>query len=259
MAASSYDASLARVLKHEGGYTHHPSDPGGPTNFGITIHDYRRYIKSTATANDVRDMQLSDAAKIYRARYWDALRCDDLPAGLDYAVFDYGVNSGIGRATKVMARLVERPSAAAVDDALVVIIRASNSTTLIARLCDERLAFLRSLKTWPIFGEGWGRRVAEVRRDALAMAKGAMVTVPSSPASGKGEVATPKLGRAGSAAASVAAGAGAAHVAHTSGVTPAVTLALLAGGIALAVASWLGWNWWRKRKQEAPVSGAVRA
>ena len=82
------------MLEHEGGYTNHPSDPGGPTNFGITIHDYRRFIEANGTALDVKNMKRADAAKIYRARYWDALRCDELPAGLDYAVFDYGVNSG---------------------------------------------------------------------------------------------------------------------------------------------------------------------
>lgn len=253
MTASSYDMALARVLKHEGGYTNHPSDPGGPTNFGITIHDYRRYIKSGGTAADVRNMKLSDAAKIYRARYWDTLRCDELPAGLDYAVFDYGVNSGTGRAAKVMARLLGQNAGAAVTDALLAAIRTAGPQTLIARLCDERLAFLKSLKTWPVFGAGWGRRVAEVRRDALAMAKGAVNPVTAAPANGKGKVPEPKLARAGSAAASVAAGAGAAQVAHGSGLSFPVSLALVAFGVALAFACWLGWNWWRARKQEAPV------
>ena len=94
---ASYEAALARLLAHEGGYSNHPSDPGGPTNFGITIVDYRKYVKPGATAADVKAMTLDEAKKIYRAKYWDAQRCDELPAGVDYAVFDYGVNSGIGR------------------------------------------------------------------------------------------------------------------------------------------------------------------
>ena len=97
---------LARLLAHEGGYTNHPSDPGGPTNFGITIYDYRRYVKPGATAADVKAMQVEEAKRIYRAKYWDAQRCDELPAGVDYAVFDYGVNSGIGRSKKVLQRVV---------------------------------------------------------------------------------------------------------------------------------------------------------
>jgi hypothetical protein len=47
------------------------------------------------------------AEKVYDAKYWDALNCDLLPAGLDYAVCDYGVNSGIGRAGKVLRRLLD--------------------------------------------------------------------------------------------------------------------------------------------------------
>lgn len=253
MAASTYDMALARVLKHEGGYTNHPSDPGGPTNFGITIHDYRRYIKKNGTANDVRNMKLADAAKVYRARYWDALRCDELPTGLDYAVFDYGVNSGIGRAVKVMARLSGQ-SASGVTDVLLAAIRETNPQTLIARLCDERLAFLKSLKTWPVFGAGWGRRVGEVRRDALAMSKGALAPAPSStPVAGKGSVPELKLARAGSAAASVAAGAGAAQLAHASGASMSMTVAIIAAGFVLAAATWAGWNLWRKRRQDAPA------
>ena len=83
MAASSYGEALRRVLAHEGGYTNHPSDPGGPTNFGITIGDYRHYVKPDATAADVRAMRLAQAKAIYRAKYWAALRCDEMPAGVD--------------------------------------------------------------------------------------------------------------------------------------------------------------------------------
>jgi len=76
MVASSYDEALRRLLVHEGGYTNHPSDPGGPTNFGITIYDYRRYVKPGATAADVKAMKVEEAKRIYRAKYWDAQRCD---------------------------------------------------------------------------------------------------------------------------------------------------------------------------------------
>ncbi|MDO9414013.1 MAG: glycosyl hydrolase 108 family protein [Pseudolabrys sp.] len=115
MAAENFSAALARLLQHEGGYTNHPSDPGGPTNFGITIHDYRKYVKAGGTAADVKAMSLGEANRIYRTKYWDAQRCDDLPAGVDYAVFDYGVNSGIGRSGKVLRRCLKLP-----DDSSVV-------------------------------------------------------------------------------------------------------------------------------------------
>jgi lysozyme family protein len=254
MAATNYDASLARVLKHEGGYTNHPSDPGGPTNFGITIHDYRRYIKASGTAADVRAMKLADAAKIYRARYWHALRCDELPAGLDYAVFDYGVNSGIGRAAKVMQRLLGIGAGTAMTDTVIAAVRDTRPSALIGRLCDERLAFLKSLRTWPVFGVGWGRRVAEVRRDALAMAKGTAVAPSASPAaSGKGNVPAPKTARAATTAGAVVAGGGAAQAAASSGASWSIVIAILAGGVLCAIAGWIGWTLWHKHRQEAPA------
>src|SRR5712664_1318708 len=104
---STYEACLPLLLAHEGGYTNDAADPGGPTNFGITIYDYRKYVKPAATAADVRAMKLEEAKAIYRAKYWDAQRCDELPAGVDYAVFDYGANSGIGRSGKVLRRVLK--------------------------------------------------------------------------------------------------------------------------------------------------------
>ena len=145
MAASSYDAALARVLAHEGGYGNHPSDPGGPTNFGITLADYRRYVKPDATAADIKAMTRDAATTIYRARYWNALACDDLPAGVDYAVFDYGVNSGVARAAKVLRRKLELPDNAAI----ALVLRAAGAADpakLIAAICDERMAFLQGVR-----------------------------------------------------------------------------------------------------------------
>src|SRR5512139_3458237 len=164
MTTSSYEEALRRLLAHEGGYTNHPADPGGPTNFGITIHDYRKYVKPDATAADVRAMPLADAKCIYRAKYWDAQRCNELPPGVDYAVFDYGVNSGIGRSGKVLRRVLKlADTTSVVNDAVIAAARAADAKALIAAICDERLHFLKSLSTWSVFGAGWGRRVAEVR------------------------------------------------------------------------------------------------
>lgn len=170
MVASSYEAALARLLAHEGGYTNHPSDPGGPTNYGITIHDYRRYVKADASAADMRAMPLDDAKAIYRAKYWDALCCDGLPPGLDYCVFDYGVNSGIARAAKVLQRIVGVADDGRIGPVTLAAAARHGPADVIEKICDERLDFLRRLRTWPVFGRGWGRRVAEVKAVALSMA-----------------------------------------------------------------------------------------
>jgi len=170
MAASSYDEALARLLVHEGGYSNHPSDPGGPTNWGITLRDARAYWKRDATASDVRAMPVAVAKGIYRSKYWAAMRCDELPAGVDYAVFDYGVNSGIGRAGKVLRRLLALPdNSSTVTNDVIAAARRRDAKALIAAICDERLAFLEGLRTWSVFGNGWGRRVREVRVAALAV------------------------------------------------------------------------------------------
>lgn len=186
---ASYDDALARLFAHEGGYGHHPSDPGGPTKYGITLADYAAFKRRKVTAGDVKAMPLGDAKAIYRDKYWSALRCSELPAGLDYAVFDYGVNSGIGRAARVLRRLLSLPDGKAiVTDEVIAAATARDSAALVNALCDERLRFLKSLRTWPVFGKGWGRRVAEVRAGALAMARGAAASVPIASAGGKGAV-----------------------------------------------------------------------
>lgn len=170
MSASSYDEALSRVLSHEGGYTNDPRDPGGPTNFGITLEDYRRYIKPNATARDVHDMLVGDAKTIYRKHYWDPIRGDDLPAGVDYAVFDYGVNSGIARAAKVLQRLVGVRADGEIGEETIAAAKAADPKTLIKKISDERFAYLRGLSTWDRFGTGWSRRVLDVEQVAVRMA-----------------------------------------------------------------------------------------
>src|SRR5690348_10006772 len=149
----NFPAALSLVLKSEGGYTNHPDDPGGPTNWGITIADARMYWKKAATADDVRAMPIEVAKSIYKSKYWDRMDCDGLPAGLDYCTFDYGVNSGVQRAIRVLQSVHNLETDRAIEE-----------------MCDERMAFLQSLKTWPTFGKGWTRRVTDVRALALRMA-----------------------------------------------------------------------------------------
>jgi len=259
MAASTYDDALKRLLVHEGGYTNHPSDPGGPTNFGITLADYRRHLKPDATAADVRTMTLGEAKAIYRARYWDALRCDELPAGVDYAVFDYGVNSGIGRAGKVLRRVLNLADANwAVTDAVLAGVRAHKAGELVRAICDERLSFLQRLKTWPVFGAGWGRRVAEVRAVALAMANKDRLALPptaarerDAKASGKAVVPVNAPAQKTTAGGIAAGGAAAAQQASESGVRPSIIIAIVLVTVALAIGGWFAWRWLQRRRQEA--------
>jgi lysozyme family protein len=267
MAASSYDEALRRLIAHEGGYSNHASDPGGPTKFGITIHDYRKYVNPRAGAAEVKAMRLAEAQAIYRAKYWDAMRGDELSVGVDYCVFDYAVNSGTGRTPKVLQRVLGCPVSGRMDDATVRLAAAADAKRLITAICDERLRFLQGLKTWPVFGAGWGRRVAEVRAVALAMAgkqatdnerhkKDAStaeqrVRGPSSEihpsASGKGVVPVNKAAQRGTTGAVVGAGGAAASQASDPIIVAGVVIVVLA----VAAAAWLFWRWRQKRQQEA--------
>ena len=98
MTAANFDRALTAVLRHEGGYVDHPSDPGGATNLGVTRATLAQWRGRAVSKAEVKALTRAEAAKIYRALYWDEIAGDALPAGLDFAVFDYCVNSGPGRA-----------------------------------------------------------------------------------------------------------------------------------------------------------------
>jgi lysozyme family protein len=258
MSASSYDAALARVLAHEGGYSNNPADPGGPTNFGITIADYRRYVKPKATAADVRAMKIDEAKAIYRARYWDAQCCDELPAGVDYAVFDYGVNSGIGRSGKVLRRILGLPdSTSSVTDTVVAAATNADAAALVIALCDERLRFLKSLKTWKVFGKGWSARVADVKALALELAANAqpkpMPTPPPSLPTAKGVVPPNTMAQRSSIAIVAASGVLAVQQARRLGASPGVLCAILAAAALVGFAAWMFWRRRQSTQQHAPA------
>jgi len=258
MAASSYPEAIRRLLASEGGYVNHPSDPGGPTNFGITLGDYRKYVKADASAADVRAIQVGEAKAIYRSKYWDAMRGDELPAGVDYCVFDYAVNSGTGRAPKVLQRVLRVPVTGRVDDATLAAARGRDARALIQGICDERMRFLQSLKTWPVFGRGWTKRVAAVRTAALAMSDKAAGRVPSSDASstsshGKGVVPVNDAARKGSAGGAIATGGAAAQQSAASGADWITVALIVVAALAIAVGAWAFWRWRQKRQQEAPA------
>src|ERR1700678_505793 len=156
---ANFNDCLNRLLKDEGGYGNDPQDPGGPTNFGITLTDFRKYIKADGTAIDVKNMTKDQASVIYKERYWNALGCDDLPSGVDYTCFDYGVNSGIGRPQKDLVRF-----------------KTLTGTKLINAINDERISFLQALPTYPRFGKGWSARVSRVRAHSIEMATNKNVT-----------------------------------------------------------------------------------
>jgi lysozyme family protein len=137
---------------------------------GVTLANFRRYVKPDATKDDLRGITDAQLATVYRRFYWDAVHGAELPDGVDHAVFDFAVNSGPGRAAKYLQGVVGAVQDGRIGPATLNAVSAMMRATVINDLCDRRMAFLRGLATWPTFGKGWTARVSAVRSAALKLA-----------------------------------------------------------------------------------------
>ncbi|MBK19052.1 MAG: hypothetical protein CMM52_09500 [Rhodospirillaceae bacterium] len=102
----NFENSLKHVLIHEGGWADHPRDPGGATMKGVTLATFRRHFGEAKSKRALRNISDDQLRQIYRSGYWDRCRCDQLPSGVDYAVFDAAVNSGPGRSAKWLQAVI---------------------------------------------------------------------------------------------------------------------------------------------------------
>lgn len=169
--------SLTALLRHEGGYVDHPRDPGGATNLGITLGTARAWrldIDGDGDVDkaDVRLLTPETAAPVYRQGYWLKCRCDQLPAGVDYMIFDLAVNSGTSRAIRYLQRAAGVTEDGLIGPVTLAAVGRVGALELVERLGDLREVFFRSLKTFPVFGRGWMRRLAEVEATAIRWAAG---------------------------------------------------------------------------------------
>jgi len=148
------------VLAYEGGYVDHPKDPGGATMEGVTQRTYSadRQRRGLST-RPVRQMDPGERDAIYKIQYWDAVRGDDLPSGIDAAVYDYAVNSGPGRAARELQAVLGVKQDGVIGLMTLEAARAEDPLTVIKALCERRLAFMKRLRHWPTFAKGWTRRV----------------------------------------------------------------------------------------------------
>lgn len=171
MASANFEKAFAETIKHEGGYVDHPRDPGGATNLGITIGTLSNWIGRKATKAEVKALTIDKVKPIYRANYWNAVKGDDLPSGVDFAVYDFAVNSGPARAAIYLQNIVGAAPDGKIGPMTIKAVKDNNPATVVNELCSQRLAFLERLSTWPTFGKGWTARVNGVRKMALEMAE----------------------------------------------------------------------------------------
>ena len=161
---NNYPAALKQVLKNEGGWADHPADPGGATMKGITIGTYRQWKSNpNITKEQLRAISDAEVYDIYRQQYWNKIDGDYLPSGVDYAVFDAAVNMGVGRAAKLIQEAVGVTADGVLGPKSLSAIQKADPKELIEKFSALKEAFYRSLKTFPVFGVGWLRRVAEVK------------------------------------------------------------------------------------------------
>ena len=166
----NFDECLKMLLKHEGGYVNHPSDPGGRTNLGVTQAVYEDWLGHPVTEDDMRALTPEDVAPIYKNNYWDRVRGDDLPAGVDWCAFDWAVNSGSGRPAKAIQRAVGATQDGAIGPMTLQAVADLDPDRIIESVYHTRQKFYEGLKTFETFGKGWTRRNKETLETALAMA-----------------------------------------------------------------------------------------
>ena len=165
----NFDKALKAVLVHEGGYVFNPKDPGGETNLGCTKAVWEEHCGHPVDTKTMKALTPADVGPLYKNKYWDKIKGDDLPSGVDYVVFDAAINSGAGRAAKWLQACVGVEPDGGIGPKTLAAVRAFNPEQLIKDYSKRRLSFLSDLSTWETFGRGWARRVAEVEDAGLKL------------------------------------------------------------------------------------------
>ena len=165
----NYDQCLKIILHHEGGYVNHPEDPGGETNLGVT----KRVYEEHGGTKDMKDLTVEDVAPIYKKSYWDKMKGDDLPSGLDLCVFDFGINAGPGRAAKFLQKMIGTTVDGGIGPMTLAKVNEfvgdNGLAESIKQYQSARQEYYENLSTFATFGKGWTRRVNETTEIALEL------------------------------------------------------------------------------------------
>lgn len=183
MAKDGFSRAYARVRVYEGGNVDDPRDPGGRTSRGVTQRVYTAWLRRQGLPSaDVWTATDAQVEAIYRALYWTKAGCDELPAGVDFVVFDGAINSGVGQSIRWLQRsLTGYPGAvdgAVGDVTLHAASQDEDNDALVARYCAARLGTLRGLKAWRTYGRGWSARIANAQKIGQAWASGSVGPAP---------------------------------------------------------------------------------
>lgn len=165
-----FDQAFEKLLGHEGGFTEDPRDPGnwtgGRVNVGVLRGTKFGIAANTYPNEDIRNLTVERAKFIYRRDFWNAVRADELPPVVRYAVFDAAVNSGVRQSVRWLQRALGVRDDGVLGPVTIAAVRAADAHALLRRVLATRLRFMTDLSTWPTFGRGWARRIADLLRAA---------------------------------------------------------------------------------------------
>ena len=153
-----FNRAFDLLITHEGGFSNHPDDPGGATMYGIT----EVVARAEGYTGPMRELTLDFAKQVYRKRYWDACRCDQMPDVLRYPLFDAAVNSGPGQAIKWLQSAVGVKVDGAIGPVTQQAVNMAAPQPTRQKMIGNRLRFMTNLSNWPSFSKGWARRIAAI-------------------------------------------------------------------------------------------------
>lgn len=164
------ERSVEAVLRHEGGFVNHPEDPGGATNYGVTLRTYQKYRKNPhLTPEDLKNITPEEVYDIYKIGYWDVVKADELPAGVDFVVFDMAINAGPGRAAKLLQEVLNVDVDGKIGPQTLRAANQASPEITITAYTNARAEYYQSLPHFPTFGRGWMRRTHESEQIAIYM------------------------------------------------------------------------------------------
>ncbi len=165
----NFDLSLRMLLKHEGGYVNHPRDPGGETNHGVTRNVWERWVGRPVKDGEMKNLTQEDVAPVYKEQYWNRLKGDLLPGGLDFFLFDWGVNSGTSRSAKALQGIIGATQDGGIGPNTLKKLSDYDTKEVLHKMHDKRQGFYEGLNTFDTFGKGWTRRNKEALEQSLEL------------------------------------------------------------------------------------------
>lgn len=173
----NWEKSFALMLESEGGFSDDPRDNGnklpdgrpGSTMLGVTQYNWENWTGHQVTHEQMKKLKPEDVKPFYKKKFWDACRCNDLPDGIDYLVFDFAVNAGVGRSAKTLQSVVGTTPDGAIGPITLAAVSKFSPQELIDGFSQAKEEFYRGLGNFDVYGEGWLNRVAAVKIKATSM------------------------------------------------------------------------------------------